>query len=331
MAELPFVSVVVPTYNRARLLVLLLQSLQEQSYPPNCFEVIIVDDGSTDETEQVVKRFAATAPFPIVYLRQPQKGPAAARNLGIRHSRGDLIAFADSDVTVANDWIANAVAYFQKQQVDGVEGRTEACGTETPFAHRAHNLNGGQFLTCNIFYTKAILQKVGGFDERFRAPHREDSDLAWRILEVGGRIVFAPDVVAFHPYFPKRPLATLKSLSLLQYDYLLFFKHPKRFREAGWFPNLRHHLLHCALGFTTLGALLCKCFPIAVVAGGLLLYRTMRSTKRTLRGYRADPLYAAETFLYCLLAPFVHIGARVYGYLRFLPCRSLLREGRDGQ
>jgi glycosyltransferase involved in cell wall biosynthesis len=211
MKELPFVSVIVPTYNRASLLKRLLESLREQTYPADKFEVLVVDDGSTDETPQVVEEFARSAPFAVRYFRQPRKGPAAARNLGIQQSRGEIVAFVDSDVTVAKDWLTNAVHYFLTDKVDGVEGRTEPCGTETPFAHRAHNLKGGQFLTCNIFYTRAILKRIGGFDERFRAPHREDSDLAWRVLDAGGRIVFAPDVVAFHPYFPKRPLTTLKS------------------------------------------------------------------------------------------------------------------------
>lgn len=326
MVEFPFVSVVIPTYNRASLLPKLLESLMRQTYPADRFEVIVVDDGSKDETEQVVRKFTDSAPFSVIYLHQQRKGPAAARNLGIRHSRGEIIAFADSDVTVSEDWIENAVKHFKKNSVDGVEGRTEPCGTETPFAHRAHNLKGGKFLTCNIFYTKAILEKLGGFDERFRAPHREDTDLAWRVLDAGGRIMFAPDVVAFHPYFPKRPLTTLKSFALLKYDHLLYFKHPQRFREAGWFPNLRHHLLHCALGIATLVAFIIGIYPLAVVTSGLLLLRTVRSAKRTLGGYRADPFYVLETFLYCLLAPFVHIGMRLYGYFRFLPYHPALRR-----
>ncbi len=327
MKGLPFVSVIVPTYNRATLLRQLLESLREQTYPDNCFEVIVVDDGSTDNTREVVEYFTTSVPFPIRYFRQSRKGPAAARNLGIRHSRGDIIAFVDSDVTVAKDWLSNAVRYFLTSNVDGVEGRTGPCGTETPFAHRAYNLRGGQFLTCNIFYTKAILQQVGGFDESFRAPHREDSDLAWRVLDAGGHILFGPDVVAFHPYFPKRPLQTLKSFVLLQYDYLLYFKHPHRFREAGWLPNLRHHFVHCALGAAALGGLAVKLYPLAIIATGLLLYRTIRSVRRTLKGYQVAPLYLMETFLYCLLAPFVHLGVRVYGYLRFLPYR-FRRQGQ---
>jgi len=326
MNKLPFVSVIVPTYNRASLLKRLLESLREQTYPADQFEVLVVDDGSTDETLQVVKEFAQSVSFAVRYFYQPRKGPAAARNLGIRQSLGEIIAFVDSDVTVAKDWLANAIRYFLTGNVDGVEGRTEPCGTETPFSHRAHNLEGGKFLTCNIFYSRAILERVGGFDERFRAPHREDTDLAWRVLDAGGRIVFAPDVVAFHPYFPKRPLATLRSFSLLQYDYLLYFKHPKRFRDAGWFPNLRHHLFHCALGVITLLSLAAKSYPIAAVSGVLLLIRTVRSTKRALKGYRAGPLYIAETFLYCLLAPFVHLWWRLYGYLRFLPYHPALRR-----
>jgi glycosyltransferase involved in cell wall biosynthesis len=327
MKELPFVSVIVPTYNRASLLKRLLESLREQTYPADKFEVLIVDDGSTDETPQVVEEFARSAPFAVRYFRQPRKGPAAARNLGIQYSKGEIIAFADHDVTVIKEWIARAIRYFKELKVDGVEGRTEPHGEDTPFSHRNYNLNGGLYLTCNMFYTKTILQKVGGFDERFfPPPYREDTDLAWRVLDAGGRIVFAPDVVAFHPYFPKRPLEALKSYAVFQYDYLLYFKHPKRFRDAGWFPKLHHHLFHCTLGVITLAALVAKSYPIAAVSGILLLIRTFRSTKRTLNGYRADAFYIAEAFLYCLLAPFVHLWWRLYGYLRFLPYHPALRR-----
>lgn len=121
----------------------------------------------------------------------------------------------------------------------------------------------------------------------------------------------------------------IKSFALLQYDYLLYFKHPKRFREAGWFPNLRHHILHCAFGCATLVALIAKSYPLAVVIGGLLLLRASRSTKRTLSGHQANALYVAEAFLYCLLAPFVHIGMRLYGYLRFLPYHPALRREKS--
>lgn len=254
MVDALFVFAIIPTYNRASLLLKLLESLRRQTYLVDRFEVIMVDDSSTDEPEQVVRKFAESAPFSVIYLRQKRKGPAA-RNLGIRHSRGEIIAFADDDVTVIEDWIENAVKYFKSNKVEGVEGRTEPCGSKTPFVCKATNLKGGKFLTCNIFYTKAILEKVGGFDERFQAPYREDSDLAWRVLDARGQIVFAPDVVAFHPYFPKRPLAMLKSLFVLQYDYLLYFKHPQQFWKANWFPNLRYHLLHCTLRITMIVAL----------------------------------------------------------------------------
>jgi glycosyltransferase involved in cell wall biosynthesis len=121
MKELPFVSVIVPTYNRASLLKRLLESLREQTYPADKFEVLVVDDGSTDETPQVVEEFARSAPFAVRYFRQPRKGPAAARNLGIQQSRGEIVAFVDSDVTVAKDWLTNAVHYFLTDKVDGVE------------------------------------------------------------------------------------------------------------------------------------------------------------------------------------------------------------------
>ncbi len=326
MSPLPFVSVIVPTYNRAHLLKQLLWSLAHQDYPKDRYEVIVVDDGSSDETSKVVNELRQQLPYALKYLQQIRRGPAAARNFGVQHSKGEILAFVDDDVTVAPDWLKNAVR--QLAHADGVEGKTVPLGEQiSPFIHKVHNLNGGQYLTCNIFYRRSVFEQVGGFDERFRRAHREDTDLAWRVMDAGAKIVFAPDVVVFHPIVPVHPLKALKSFSVYQYDYLLRFKHPKRFQEAGWIVNLAPHLRHCAAGILFVVGCLFKQPIIALPAGLFLLLRTLKSTKNALRGYSVTLRLLIWTFIYCLIVPFVNIGVRAVGYLRFLPERFKRTKG----
>ncbi len=92
------ISVVIPTFNRATLLKKVLQGYLVQSAAQSICEIIVVDDGSTDDTAQMVQEIAATSPFPVRYLYQPNKGPAAARNRGIQETRANLILFTDSDI-----------------------------------------------------------------------------------------------------------------------------------------------------------------------------------------------------------------------------------------
>lgn len=282
----------------------------------------MVDDGSSDETPKFINELNRQLPYTLRHLRQPRRGPAAARDLGAQHSRGEILAFVADDVTVAPDWLTNAVRYFQHTYVDGVEGKTVPVGEPSfPFVHKTQNLNGGQYLTCNIFYRRAVFERVGGFDERFHRAHREDTDLAWRVMDAGAKLIFAPDVVVFHPIVPVHPLKALKSLTVYMYDYLLRSKHPKRFEESGWRVNLAPHLRHCAAGVLFVIGCLFKQPVIALPAGLFLLLRTLKSTQNALRGYRVTPRLLAWAFVYCLLAPFVNIGVRSVGYLRFLPER----------
>src|SRR5258706_1541265 len=108
-AALPFVSVVIPTRNRAHLLVTCLESLSQQRYPADRFEIIVVDDGSLDATPEIVDRVAAR-PLPAVrYLPQAQGGVNVARNAGIAAARGDPICFLDDDEDAPPGWLSALV------------------------------------------------------------------------------------------------------------------------------------------------------------------------------------------------------------------------------
>src|SRR5207245_2886052 len=108
----PSISVVVPTYNRARVVADLHGALARQVYPASCMEIIVIDNSSTDGTEEVVRDCQAALPISVRFIRKPNDGPAASRNVGARHARGDVIAFTDSDCLPDPNWLRNAARAF---------------------------------------------------------------------------------------------------------------------------------------------------------------------------------------------------------------------------
>jgi len=206
---LPEISVVIPTFNRKELLRELILSLFQQSYPKERYEIIVIDNSSTDGTVQLIQEFQQRSPCRLSYYKKENKGPAASRNLGIKNASGSIIAFTDSDCTVHSDWLKNAVPYFEENEVAFVSGQklpkpNQPISFFSPFQEITEE--NPVYPTLNIFYRRDILNAVGGFDEKFsttkeRPEGGEDSELAWRIKRQGWKNVFAKDVIIYHEVF----------------------------------------------------------------------------------------------------------------------------------
>jgi GT2 family glycosyltransferase len=206
----PTVSVVIPTYNRARFLDAAVASVRAQTYP--CMEIVIVDDGSTDNTADVVARLGNG----VRYIRQANAGPAAARNRGIREAAGDLVAFLDTDDRWLPQKTALQVAVLQREPTVAlvsadmaIEDETGTVQVASNFQHRGLNdtfaaLDGRpiphaprQLLTINFVNTSTVLARrsvliaLEGFDERLR--YGEDLELWLRIAAQHG-IACVPSV-----------------------------------------------------------------------------------------------------------------------------------------
>jgi glycosyltransferase involved in cell wall biosynthesis len=217
------VSVVIPAYNAVNTLADTLEAIVRQSYPPR--EVIVVDDGSSDGTAETVHAFAHRRPgCPLRYFRQAHLGTGAARNRGWRAAGGDVVAFTDADAIPLPSWLEEGVRLFDDPVVAAVEGRVLAVGDKpaTLYTHQVQNLTGGRFLTANMFYRRAVLEAVGGF----RLKHREDSDLAFAVLERGYDIRFNPDTIVYHPPRCETLRFHFRIAERRLYEGALFREHP---------------------------------------------------------------------------------------------------------
>ncbi|MBE0622157.1 MAG: glycosyltransferase [Burkholderiales bacterium] len=192
-------SVVVPVRNRPELLAKALESLTTQDLPAELYEVIVCDDGSSDDIAAVVRQFS-TGPIALRLEKQPPTGPAAARNLGIRAAGAPIVVFADSDVVVERSAIRLLTEALETEpQWQGAEAALHpADGKEGILWDAPASTGGGHYHTAAIAYRRDILFAVGGFDEDFKLPACEDVELAVRVL-AHGPIGFVPEAKVWHP------------------------------------------------------------------------------------------------------------------------------------
>jgi glycosyltransferase involved in cell wall biosynthesis len=202
------VSVIVPTYNRAALLPYLFDALARQLYPASRMELVVVDNSSSDDTEEVVNRWKGALPFPTHFHRHENRGPAASRNLGAAHARGQILAFTDSDCIPGNDWLRNAVRGFLGE-TGLVCGPITAAASSAPVGVLYTYLDEttaetGLYPTANFVVRRDAFEAVSGFDESFGLfpwgglKGGEDTDLAWRIKRAGFGVRFLGDVSVRH-------------------------------------------------------------------------------------------------------------------------------------
>jgi glycosyltransferase involved in cell wall biosynthesis len=193
------VSVVIPVRDRADLLKRCLDALKTQDFPAEYFEVIVCDDGSVRDLSAAFEKAYPIHPK-ITLVRQDGRGPAAARNRGIRESTSPIVLFIDSDIIADNGLIRRLVStLLENPDWTGAE----ACllpieGPSSPLWEAPLAPTGGRYHTAAIAYRRDVLIAAGGLDEAFPLPACEDVELAARVLSMGP-IGFVPDAKAYHP------------------------------------------------------------------------------------------------------------------------------------
>jgi glycosyltransferase involved in cell wall biosynthesis len=211
MTRQPSASVVIPTWNRSVSLRACVGSLLDQDFPPHDYEVIVIDDGSSDDTARAVAELGQQSKTPVRYVRQRHRGPNAARNAGLRAASSDLICFVDDDEDVPPSWlqaIVDGAARFpdagglggpMRLRLDGTPPRM--CGREPlgeseldygAVAHEVDCLWGG-----NLAVRRWAVDRVGPFREDLRMGGTE---VEWeqRLRAAGHPIVYLPDAWLWH-------------------------------------------------------------------------------------------------------------------------------------
>lgn len=191
-------SVVIATRDRAPLLLCALDSLAVQRDSPE-FEVIVVDNGSVDETPQVIDEAAQRVPFLLRRIAAPTPNRALARNRGIEAAQGAIVVFCDDDVFLPKGFLAAHAAAHSDSRPRAVSGPilNVPSYVERPLPGPA-NMSNAFFVTCNVSVPKDALDAVGRFDETFDLYGWEDTELGLRLREAGVERYFAWDAYLYH-------------------------------------------------------------------------------------------------------------------------------------
>lgn len=272
--------VVVPTYNRAGLLPRLVVALEAQRDVDD-FEVVVVDDASTDDTHHVLTILAARSPLRLRVERLARNaGPATARNVGWLASQAPVVAFTDDDCVPEPEWLASLLR--SAEQADVVQGRTipnpDQLHRMGPFSRTLDvGHEDGYYQTCNIAYRRSVLERLGGFHEQFRFPAGEDTDLAWRAREDGATTMFDPDAVVRHDIRPSGFSIALRDSWRWQSVPLAVRRHPglREVFAAPYVWRVAHGLVASAAAGGLLVALAPRS-PIARLAAVALLAPYLR-------------------------------------------------------
>jgi glycosyltransferase involved in cell wall biosynthesis len=212
------ISVVIPTYNRKNILIKCLSALFNQNYPKERYEVIVVDDGSTDGTEELIRKMGIISPCSLRFFKQKKKGPAAARNLGIKNAQGRLILFTDDDCIADKNLIREHVGLHEIYYNENIAilGYTtwhpelrvtpfmywlEHGGPQFAYYRLKHGEEANYFYACNISLKRSFMLENGLFDENFPYAAHEDTEIGYRLKKKGLKIIFNKNAVTYH-YHP---------------------------------------------------------------------------------------------------------------------------------
>lgn len=286
-----FFSIIIPTYNRQPILEKCIQALENQIITDQelvtGYEIIIVDDGSTDNTVSWLKKQS----FPHVKLyEQVHQGPAIARNLGVEKSQGEIIVFIDSDLVVRENFIqAHACCLSKSSPNVFTYGRViNTSNFENPTAepYKITDFSAAYFATGNVAIHRRWLDQAGLFDTQFQLYGWEDLELGVRLKKLGLKLIKCPEAIGYHwhPPFTLEQLPKLieQEIERGKMGIIFYEKHPTWEVKMMIQKTILHRILWGTLSL-----------------GGLLNERTMRPLLQWLiqRGKSGLALEIARIFL----------------------------------
>lgn len=219
-----YVSIIICTYNGGENIVESIKSIVHQIYPGDGYEILVVDDGSTDNTEDIVQKIMEDSQCDLKYFKQANHGLSAARNFGIEKSDGDIIAFVDDDCIADKDWLKNLAEAYTSEDIVAVGGKVISILDTTPpkfFAGKVNDGTGffGDFdrgehrkavdwiIGCNMSFKRSVFEKFGLFDTAIGRKKNlplsyEEVDICNRISKADYKILYEPKARIYHKIHP---------------------------------------------------------------------------------------------------------------------------------
>jgi glycosyltransferase involved in cell wall biosynthesis len=316
------ISVVVPTYRRPALLLRCIESLQRQQFPDEQYEIIIVSDGEDPDTNNSLAQIPSRK-FPLIhYYSLPGKaGPAAARNFGCIMAQGPLVVFTDDDCVPDVQWLRSMWRAYSENSLEEIafSGKTVVPIADNPtdYEKNISQLASAEFITANCACTKKAIQRVGGFDERFRMAWREDSDLQFKFIVNSIPIIKVNDAVVTHPVRKAAWGVSIKEERKGMFNALLYKKFPTLYKEKIQ-PNPPWHYYAVAffLILMVTGFLTDKNFPKVTGLAGWLLMTAWFTWKRLNSTSHSLP-HVTEMAFTSAVIPVLSLFWKFYGSWKF--------------
>lgn len=295
-------SVIIPAYNASQTLERCLAALNTQNLHRSDYEIIVVDDGSDDDTPMIASR------FPIRLLRQSHRGPAAARNLGASNARGEILLFTDADTEPSHTWIETMLAPFSDRSLAGAKGayrtrqrvwmaRFVQVEYEEKYARMARAKKIDVIDTYSAAYRREVVRSNGGFDESFPVASAEDQEFSFRLAKKGYRLAFIPGAIVYHRHSSNLGSYCRRKFRIGYWKAHLHRRHPdKVFSDAHTPPTLKVQVVLAPL-------LIASGLVATAAAEGRLIFAALLSIfaftmiPLTIRALRQDPVIG-------ILAPF---------------------------
>jgi mycofactocin glycosyltransferase len=239
----PAISIIIPTRDRAQSVVECLESVYSQDYPPNEIEIIVVDDGSLDETQKLVSA------FPCTVLTNPEsRGQSYCRNLGARQAKNEILAFLDDDCVAGRTWLRDLTPCFQWDGVGAVGGYVDGYSNQSlldRYEKEFSRLNLGKYIlrgvkdpstffipTCNMLVRKKAFDETGGIRETLHIG--EDVDFCWRMRDAGWRALYIPAGMVRHKHRNTIPTMLQRRADYGASEALLCALHPQKHKTLQW-------------------------------------------------------------------------------------------------
>lgn len=235
-------SVIVPAYNAERTISPCLEAILQQSIPQDHYEVIVVDDESSDGTTAVAER------YPVRVIGQSHGGPAAARNLGAQMARAPLLVFTDADCAPTVNWLEALLRALEDPEVMGAKGtyKTSQRGLiarfvqveyEEKYRRMARQTTIDFIDTYSAAYRRAVFLAYGGFDTLFTVPSAEDQEFSFRLAEGGHKLLFAPEAVVYHTHPDSWRWYFNRKVRFGFWQTINRWKHPKKILRDSYTPE----------------------------------------------------------------------------------------------